>query len=160
MLKTQLCDSHKQAKEGEVQRKGVNSTLEALKFLRTTQSYYLKYTQPIDLINLNTIGWIVFPCAKQHKLLNDLAKWGETWNPDFFPRVYSITLLFLHQGFLFCFNIYLFGCTRFQLQHTGSLVVACKLLVEVCGIQFPDQGLNPATLHWKHSLPLDHWEVP
>ena len=30
--------------------------------------------------------------------------------------------------------IYLFGCTGSQLQHVGSLVVACKLLVVACGI--------------------------
>ena len=35
------------------------------------------------------------------------------------------------------------------LQHAGSLVVAHKLLVAACGIQFPDQGLNPGFLHWK-----------
>ena len=27
-----------------------------------------------------------------------------------------------------------FGCTRSSLQHVGSLVVACKLLVVACGI--------------------------
>ena len=36
--------------------------------------------------------------------------------------------------------LFLFGCYRSQLQHTGSLVV-------VCGIQFPDQGSNPGPLH-------------
>ena len=29
------------------------------------------------------------------------------------------------------------------------LVVACKLLVEASGIQFPDQGSDPGPLHWK-----------
>ena len=58
------------------------------------------------------------------------------------------------------------------------LVVACRILVaalgifftsrmgtsqlwHACGIQFPDQGLNPGPLHWEHSL--THWttrEVP
>ena len=35
------------------------------------------------------------------------------------------------------------------LQHVGYLVVACKLLVAACGIQFPDQGLNLGQLHWE-----------
>ena len=30
----------------------------------------------------------------------------------------------------------------------GSLV-ACKLLGEACGTQFPDQESNPAPLHWE-----------
>ena len=29
------------------------------------------------------------------------------------------------------------------------LVAACRLLVASCGIQFPDQGLNPDPLHWE-----------
>ena len=41
--------------------------------------------------------------------------------------------------------IYLFGCLGSQLQHAGSLVVACE-------IQFPDQGSNPGPLHWEHGI--------
>ena len=48
--------------------------------------------------------------------------------------------------------IYLFGCTGPQLQHVGALVVACRLLVAVCGIQFPDQGSNLGILHWEHRV--------
>ena len=33
--------------------------------------------------------------------------------------------------------------------HSGS-AVACELLTVVCGIQFPDQGLNPGPLHWEN----------
>ena len=35
--------------------------------------------------------------------------------------------------------IYLFGCTRSQMQHA-------------CGIQFPDQGSNPGSLHWEFKV--------
>lgn len=41
--------------------------------------------------------------------------------------------------------------SSFQLHHVGSLVVASKLLVMACGIQFPYQA--PA-------LGVDHREVP
>ena len=60
---------------------------------------------------------------------------------------------------------YLFGCPGSQLWLAGSLVVAhgllsCSLpvpqlwhansqLQHACGIQFPDQGLNPGPLHWE-----------
>ena len=43
-------------------------------------------------------------------------------------------------------------CTAYYLQHAGSLVVACKLLVAACGIQFPDQGSNLGPLHWEHRV--------
>ena len=36
--------------------------------------------------------------------------------------------------------------------HVGSLVTSGKLLVEACGIKFPDQGLNPSPLHWELSV--------
>ena len=39
----------------------------------------------------------------------------------------------------------LFGCTRSQLPHVGSLVAASR-------IQFPDQGSNLGPLHWEHSV--------
>ena len=32
------------------------------------------------------------------------------------------------------------------------LAAACELLVEACGIQFPDQGLNPGLLHWERGV--------
>ena len=41
-------------------------------------------------------------------------------------------------------NIYLLLCTRSQLQHAGSSV-----FIAACGMQFPDQGLNPGPLHWE-----------
>ena len=57
--------------------------------------------------------------------------------------------------FHFFFNVYLFiGCT-------GSWLQWARSLVEVCGIGFPDQGLNPGPLHFEFSL--SHWttrEVP
>ena len=52
----------------------------------------------------------------------------------------------------FCFykKIYcVFGCTRSQLWHVGSLVTACEFLVVACSIQFPDQGLSTGPLHWE-----------
>ena len=49
--------------------------------------------------------------------------------------------------------IYLFGCTRSQLQHEGSFLVgSCKLFVEACKIQFPDQVSNLGPLHWEHGV--------
>ena len=54
--------------------------------------------------------------------------------------------------FFFKYSVYLLGCARFQLQHTGSFVVTCKLLVAACGIQFPDLGLNSGLLYWEHGV--------
>ena len=34
----------------------------------------------------------------------------------------------------------------------GSLVAACKHLAVAHGIQFPDQGSNPSSLHWEHRV--------
>ena len=39
----------------------------------------------------------------------------------------------------------LFGCTRSQLWHMGSLVAAC-------GTYFPDQGCNSGPLHWEQDV--------
>ena len=50
----------------------------------------------------------------------------------------------------FFFNIYLTGCTGYQGQDLFFcffLVAASELLVVTCGIQFPDQGLNPGPVH-------------
>ena len=38
---------------------------------------------------------------------------------------------------------------RSGMQHL-LVAVACKLLVETCGIQFPGQGSNPELLHQEH----------
>ena len=52
--------------------------------------------------------------------------------------------------FFFYFNVCLFGCAGSQLRLAGFLVVACELLVAAsCGIQFPDWGSNPGSLHWE-----------
>ena len=40
-----------------------------------------------------------------------------------------------------------------MLQHTGSFVAACRLLVAASGIWFSDQDLNPGPLCWS----LNHW---
>ena len=60
--------------------------------------------------------------------------------------------------FLLLLIIY-FGCARSQLRlvgsslrHAGALVVACRLLVVACGIQFPDQGWNLGPLHWERRV--------
>ena len=66
-------------------------------------------------------------------------------------------------GFIFLFTfLYLFiylavsglscGTWDLQLQHMGSLVVACEFLVVACGIQFPDQGSNPGPLRWERRV--------
>ena len=39
-----------------------------------------------------------------------------------------------------------------QLQHTGSLIAAGELLVVASGIQFPNQGSNPGSLHQEHRV--------
>ena len=44
------------------------------------------------------------------------------------------------------------GNLRSLWQHVGSLVAAYELLVLACRIQFPDQGLNPSSLHWEHGF--------
>ena len=72
------------------------------------------------------------------------------------------------QSFRLCLFSYLFTwlqqalavCSmqdlRSLLQHVGSLVTACKLLIVACGVQFPDQGSNLRPLRWKReSQPLD-----
>ena len=56
----------------------------------------------------------------------------------------SIPDIFLKMH-MFKNSVYLFGCTRPQLQHEGSLVVAC-------GIQIPDQGTNPGPLLQEHGI--------
>ena len=43
--------------------------------------------------------------------------------------------------------IYLFGYTGSKVQYAGSLI-----LVAEYGIQFPDQGLIPAPLHWERGV--------
>ena len=52
-------------------------------------------------------------------------------------------------SFVVVIGKYLFtflACARSWLQHTGSLVAACELLVVA---EFPDQELNPDPLHWE-----------
>ena len=78
--------------------------------------------------------------------------------------------------FLF-FNIYLCIWLHgsqfhlYPLSHQGSpqvrrmgpliFVAACQLLVVACGIKFPDEGLNPGPLLWKHGVQqLDHQGSP
>ena len=36
-----------------------------------------------------------------------------------------------------------------SVMHVGSLMVACRLLVVSCRIEFPDQGSNLEPLHWE-----------
>ena len=48
-----------------------------------------------------------------------------------------------------------------SLQHVGSLAAACEFLVVVCGIQFPNQALNPGPcIGSLKSQPLDHQRSP
>ena len=75
--------------------------------------------------------------------------------------------------FCFLISIYVFGCAGLsfifshqgspQVRHVGHLifVAACQLLVVACRIEFPDQGLNPGPLLWKHRVQqLDHRGSP
>ena len=32
------------------------------------------------------------------------------------------------------------------------ICIGCAVLVEACGIEFPNQGLNPGHLHWEHRV--------
>ena len=50
-------------------------------------------------------------------------------------------------------SIYVSGCTGSELWQTGSSVVTLEFLVMPCGIQLPDQGLNPGALHWEQRVP-------
>lgn len=50
---------------------------------------------------------------------------------------------------------------RSLLQHAGSFVATCKLLVVPCGIYFPDHGSNLGSPDWQHSLsPWTTREIP
>ena len=62
----------------------------------------------------------------------------------------EVKISFLKMGCFF-FNIYLFGCIRSSLQHTGSSV-----FMEACGIWFPVQELNPR-LPALGAQSLSHW---
>ena len=53
---------------------------------------------------------------------------------------------------MYLLKINLFGFAGSQLWHERSLVVAGKLLVMTCGIQFPAQESNPGTLHSEPKL--------
>ena len=53
----------------------------------------------------------------------------------------------------FFFNIYLFIWQRPVLAGACMIFVATfQLLVVVCGVQFPDQGLNPGLLYWEQGV--------
>ena len=39
-----------------------------------------------------------------------------------------------------------------RLQHAGSSVAACECSIAACGIQSPDQGSNPGSLHWEQGV--------
>ena len=60
---------------------------------------------------------------------------------NFSPEIVGVAFFF----FFYCLFCLLFGCTRSQLWHVGSSVMAC-------GIQFPEQGLNLGPLLWDCSL--------
>ena len=58
-------------------------------------------------------------------------------------------------------NIYLFGCTRSQLQHGGSLILIATCRIFSCGMQtsswgmwdlVPQSGIEPGPLHWEHRV--------
>ena len=61
------------------------------------------------------------------------------------------------------FNIYPFIILLISVSAPGlscstwdlMVLILCKLLVEACGTQFPDQGWNLGPLHWEQSL--SHW---
>ena len=66
----------------------------------------------------------------------------------------STVLCFLFLKYLFIYLFYLFDCAGSQLQHAGSLAVACV-------IQFPNQGWNLGPCMGSvASQPLDQKEVP
>ena len=61
-----------------------------------------------------------------------------------FVRFFKITNLPFYCLFIYLF-IYL-GCARSYLRHADSQLWCA------CGIQFPDQGSNPGSLHWEHGV--------
>ena len=63
---------------------------------------------------------------------------------------YQLTADNMH---LFFFNIYLFIWQRPVLAGACMIFVATfQILVVVCGVQFPHQGLNPGLLYWEQGV--------
>ena len=66
--------------------------------------------------------------------------------------LYIILLILCSEFNFFKYSIYLFGCTGSLLWHVGSLVVACKLVVETWDlIPWPGIKSRPP-LHWEHGV--------
>ena len=58
--------------------------------------------------------------------------------------IYLYLLIWLHQVLPVTRGIFTLAWGTQELS-----VVACKLLIAACSIQFPDQGSNPGPLHWE-----------
>ena len=92
------------------------------------------------MVNLfNVLFWTLDPLFKNWKQLSRVSSLPS--NSLFIIPIRPISPSELCQKsiairvFVRCFNV--FGCARSQMQHTGSFIEACKLLVAACGIQFP-----------------------
>ena len=106
------------------------------------------------------LKWVKLPDYsrdQQGKMFSSLFKSFSYRNKEriIFMRTLRMSCLISHlkgalelvgstNSFFFFFNICLFIWLHWV------LVSACKLLVAVCGIQFPDQGLNPGALRQEH----------
>ena len=76
---------------------------------------------------------------------------------DSLPLSHHVFFLYvLTTSVFFLKSIYIFGLTEWVLVAACRIFNFCwrmwNLLVVACRIQFPDQGLNPGTLHWKHRV--------
>ena len=75
-----------------------------------------------------TAQWTVMSSVHQSVLRPQCSDCGGT-----FESSEVLFVFFFFDTFISSIS-YLFGCTRSSLQHVGSLVGACKLLVVPCGI--------------------------
>ena len=95
--------------------------------------------------------WLEKASPQKRKWWTEGAERGERLSPSSAPKALSISFLF----FFFNRNVIdLQHCVSFPLFFNSAAWVwlAARrmfFLVAACGIEFPDQGLNPRPLHWE-----------
>ena len=99
--------------------------------------YFCLYQAHCPAVTINSIIviWVPSVCQTLYAVWRGTKTSTQNSIPDLFLKVHMLKKK----------SIYLFGCTRSQLQRAGSLVVAC-------GILTPDQGTNPGPLLWEHGI--------